>query len=74
MEALKTDSTFDFSLYIERELRESKFVSGPKTMKALEEFAIKCFNMGFQAGQLPENRPIDLKEISARNMGGQDAS
>lgn len=74
MEALKIDSTFDFSLYIERELRESKFVPGPKTMKALEQFAIKCFKMGFQAGQLPENRPIDLKEISARNIGGQDVS
>lgn len=60
MEGLKIDSPFDFSLFIERELRESKAVAGPMTAKALEEFAMFCFNAGFEAGKLPVNRPIEL--------------
>lgn len=61
METPNISCPFDFSLYIERELRESKAVSGPMTIEALEKFAMYCFNTGFKAGQLPENHPIDLR-------------
>ena len=58
MSELKIDSPFDFSIYIERVLRESKSVRGVRSAKAMEEFAKAIFAMGFEAGKKPENHPI----------------
>jgi len=63
MEIPHISCPFDFSLYIERELRESKAVAGPMSMEALEKFAMFCFMTGFKAGQLPENHPSDMRRI-----------
>lgn len=52
---IKIDSPFDFSLLIERILRESKSVPNQKAQTALENFAMECFNAGFKAGKLPIN-------------------
>ncbi len=63
MAEIKIECEFDFALLVERELRESKQVPGPKAAKALEKFARYCFQLGFKAGQLPENRPINLSKV-----------
>lgn len=65
IKGLKIDSPFDFSLYIEREIREPRNVPGMMTAKALEEFAMFCFNAGFNAGKLPINRPINFKNLDS---------
>jgi len=52
---IEFDCPFQFSLFIERLLRESKSVPNPKAQTALEAFAMQCFNAGFEAGKLPVN-------------------
>ena len=52
---IEFDCPFQFSLFIERTLKNSKAVHGEKTATALEKFAMECFNAGFKAGKLPVN-------------------
>lgn len=63
MADIKIDSPFDFDLFIDRILLESKSVPGHQSKEALRKFAITCFQYGFEAGKLPQNRPINLKDM-----------
>lgn len=61
MKDVKIDCPFDFDLYVDKILMESKKVPGIKSKEALHAFAMACFTAGFEAGKLPQNSPITLK-------------
>jgi len=56
----KIQSPFDFSLILERTLRECSTKIPIEVLKKIEDYGQECFEAGFKCGQLPINRPIKL--------------
>lgn len=64
---MNIESESDFGILIDIEIRKSRVKYVSLQAELLEELAKKCFHLGFKAGQLPVNRPIDLKRIAKGN-------
>lgn len=58
MSDVKMNCAFDFSLVIERMIREHKTSVPLNVLSKLEDFAQICFEEGVRVGKLPVNRPI----------------
>ena len=56
----KIQSPFDFSLILERTLREYKTKIPIEVLKLIEEYGQECFEAGFKCGKLPINKLIKL--------------
>jgi len=57
---VKIQSPFDFSLVLERQLREYKTKIPLEVLKKIEDYGQECFEAGFKCGKLPINKPIKL--------------
>lgn len=61
----------DFELIIDRWVDANRNTKTTMTTKDKEDYVkelmLECFKIGFKAGQMPINRPIDLKRI-AKNV------
>jgi len=67
MTSYKPKSVGEFELLIDRfVLSQKKITPTDKNYSKeehLKEIMVECFKMGLKAGQMPCNRPIDLKAI-----------
>lgn len=57
---IKIQSPFDFSLILERQLREYKTKIPLEVLQKIEAYGQECFEQGFKCGKLPINRPLKL--------------
>lgn len=60
--------SLDFELLVDRWVDSNKNIKSKMTPMAKEnyvkELMLECFKIGYKAGQMPINKPIDLKRIS----------
>jgi hypothetical protein len=55
---IRISSPIDFAIVIDKLILDQKANTPSGVLSKIEEFAILCFNEGFKAGKLQENKPI----------------